>query len=91
MKTRGLTNETTKGKTFSSKNEKYEKVRGKTTITEKNVRGSWFSVVVSCCSLFSIFIITTIAIIIGVIVIYYYHFLLLLTCYFCSYSLFLLL
>ena len=36
----------------SQKNEnKYEKVRGKTTITEKNVPGSWFSVVVSCCSL----------------------------------------
>jgi hypothetical protein len=39
VKTRGLTNETKKGKTFFSKNE-YEKMRGKTTITEKNVHGS---------------------------------------------------
>ena len=66
----------------SQKNEKYEKVRGKTTITEKNVPGSWFSVVVSCCSLI-IIIITFITIVIIVIIIYYYHFLLLLfTSYF---------
>ena len=40
MKTRGLTNETKKGKTFFSKNEYEKKVRGKTTITEENVHGS---------------------------------------------------
>lgn len=74
----------------SSQKMSMKKVRGKTTITEKNVPGSWFSVVVSCCSLIIFIIITFITIVIIVIIIYYYHFLLLLftsyfnILYFCS-------
>ena len=74
VKTRGLTNEATKCKTFFSKQWKIFKKSGvrPPSLHWKNVPGSWFSIVVSCCSLIILIIITIITIVVIVIIIYYY-------------------